>query len=119
MEVLEEDDERLLIVDEDIENRLRFVRIRDKDFEDVESLVLDRPALVAEEHHDLLELCRGADVLCHDGEVGAIEEEFAEELERLALCDKVLRVQELRVALEELVVVAIEELRDDILVEGQ
>lgn len=78
------------------------MRVRDKDLEDVEALVLDHFAVVAEEVHADLEMLAAVDVGGHNGVVGAVEEDLAEEFDGLALCD-------VAVGLDEDVVVFVEE----------
>lgn len=59
------------------------MRIRHEDFEDVEALVLDHLAVVPEEVHADLQVLALVDVGDHDAVVGAVEEDLAEEFDRL------------------------------------
>ena len=62
----------------------------DKHLEDMEGLKLYRGGLVLQQRHDRLEVLRRGDVPCHHREVGAVEEELAEELEGLPACHVVV-----------------------------
>lgn len=70
--------------------------------EDVEGLKLDVAALVPEQVHHHLEVGLVGDVARHDLVVGSVEEDFSEELDRLAFGDVVGREDESRVRREEL-----------------
>ena len=61
------------------------------DLEYVERLELDVPALVPQQVHHRAQVAVGPDVPRHDREVGAVEQDLAEELERLALRDVIVR----------------------------
>jgi hypothetical protein len=56
----------------------------------VERLELDVLALVPQEIHHHLEIRLVRNVLCHDVEVCAVEQDLAEQFERLALRDIVV-----------------------------
>lgn len=57
--------------------------------EHMERLELDVPALIPQKVHHHLEIGLVRDVAGHDRVVSAVEEDLAEELDRLALCDVV------------------------------
>ena len=78
------------------------MRVRDKDFEDVEAFVLDHFAVVLEQVHAEFEVVAAVDVFGHDVVVCAVEEKFAQELDGLAFCN-------VRIGLDEGGVVAGEE----------
>lgn len=115
----EESKELLSVHEEDLLNGDRFVWICDEDLEDVEALVLDHLAVVAEEVHADLEVLAAVDVGGHDAVVGAVEEDLAEELDGLALCDVAVRLDEDGVVfLEEEVEVDGQIAGDEVLVAG-
>jgi hypothetical protein len=70
--------------------------------EDVEGFELDVAALVAQEVHHHLEVRLARDVARHDLVVCPVEDNFAEQLDRLALGDVVGREDERRVRRKEL-----------------
>ena len=71
----------------------------------MECLELDIFALVALQVHHHLQVGVVRDVPRHDGEVGAVEQDLAEKLERLAFGDVVVRLDEGGIRFEELVMV--------------
>lgn len=108
MEVGKKFDETFPIADENVENGLGFVRVRDEHLEDVESFELDVATPITQHIHHELEVLRIGNVLRHDSEVMTVEQEFPKKLERLSLGDVVLRVQQGLVLSEKLVVVIIQ-----------
>jgi hypothetical protein len=74
----------------------------------MEGLELDVLALIAEEVHHHLEVDIVRDVARHDIEVGTVQKNLAEQLERLPLGYIVGRVDEGRERVEESVVVLVE-----------
>lgn len=68
----------------------------------MKGLELDVLALIAEHVHDHLEVVVDGDVAVHDGKVGAIEEELAEEFKRLTFGDVVGRLDEQSKGVKEL-----------------
>ena len=100
MERLQERDQLGLVPPKDRFDLWRFVRIRDKDLpslsasisqpgdeqahlEDVERLELDVLAPVFEQVHHHFQVLLVRDVARHDFEVGPVEQDLAEQLERL------------------------------------
>ena len=65
-------------------------------------LVLDIPALIPQCVHDDLQILRASDVPGHAGVVASIEEDLAEEFERLSFGDVVWRQNERLIGCEEL-----------------
>lgn len=61
--------------------------IRDEDLEHMKAFVLDHPPVIAQKHHDDLEVGRRRDVASHGGVVAPVEKEFAEKFDGLALGD--------------------------------
>lgn len=93
VELAQEDEELLLVAAENGLDLRGLLGVRNKDLEDVECLELDVAALVAEHVHHHLQVRLVRDVPRHDVEVGAVEQDLAEQLERLPLRD-VVRGQE-------------------------
>ena len=83
--------------------------------------ILHHLAIVFEEVHGEFEVVPRCDVLGHDDVVGAVEEEFAEELDGLAFCHVGLGEEEDGVVVlhEEELVVGREVLGDEVFVFGQ
>jgi hypothetical protein len=77
-------------------------------FKNVKGFELNIATLLAQHVHHELEIVRIAYVPGHDGEVVAIEQELAEQLQRLSPRHVVVREQQLLVLTEELVVVLFE-----------
>lgn len=98
----EEGEELVAVHEEDLLDGDGLVRVGDEDLENVEALVLDHLAVVAEEVHADLEMLAAVNVGRHDGVVGAVEEDLAEEFDGLAFGD-------VAVGLDEDVVVFVEE----------
>lgn len=85
--------------------------------EDVESLVLHHPPVVFQLPHDELEVVARVDVARHDLVELTVEQDLAQQLDALALCDVALRsYQDVVVALEEQVEVRADVLRHQRLV---
>jgi hypothetical protein len=101
-EMGEEAEELVTVHEENLLDGDGLVGIGDEDFEDVEALVLDHLAVVTEKIHANFEVLATIDVICHDGIVGAVEEDLAEELDGLTL-------GHVAVGLDEDVVVLVEE----------
>ena len=72
------------------------------DLKYVESLELNVLALISQEVHHHLQVRLIRDVSCHDVEVSPVQQDLAEELQRLSLRDVVLGSDEGRVGGEEL-----------------
>lgn len=89
MELAQEDEELLLVAAENGLDLRGLLGVRNKDLEDVECLELDVAALVAKHVHHHLQVRLVRDVPRHDVEVGAVEQDLAEQLERLPLRDVV------------------------------
>lgn len=73
-------DHLVLVHGQDVLDRLGLVRIGHKHFEHVERLELDVLALVQQQVHHELEVVLHVDVSCHDTEVGAVQQDLAQEL---------------------------------------
>ena len=69
----------------------------------MERLELNILALIPQKIHHHLQIGVVGDVPCHDGEVGAVEQDFAEKLERLAFGNVVGGLDEGGIRFEELV----------------
>uniref|UniRef100_A0AAG5CUF7 Uncharacterized protein n=1 Tax=Anopheles atroparvus TaxID=41427 RepID=A0AAG5CUF7_ANOAO len=115
----QEVDQFLPITQQYVEDRLRFVRVRHEHLEDVERFELDVARLLLQHVHHQLQIIRIGDVLRHDREVVAIEQQLAQQLQALSPRHVVLRVQQLLVVVEHLVVVLLEKLRAQDLVAGK
>lgn len=119
VEVGQEGDQTFAILAQNILNLRRFLGVSDKHLEYVECFKLDVFALVAEKVHHHFEVVFGRDVFGHNGEIGSIEEDLAEEFEGLSFGDVVGRLKQGGVHGEERVVVAFEESGDHRLMTGQ
>ena len=108
MEVLQEFEELVLVTPKDALYLRRLLRVGDEhlwadvsrtsrrqirqaDLEHVECLELDILALVPKEIHHHLQIRLARDIPGHHVEVRTIEQDLAEELERLALRDVIVR----------------------------
>lgn len=81
--------------------------------EDVEALVVDHLPVVPQQLHDDLEVFAGVHVLCHYIIICPVEQNLAQELDRLAFCDITLGLdQPVVVLLEELIEVRLQVRRD-------
>jgi hypothetical protein len=67
----------------------------------VESFVVDHLPVVPQQPHDDLKMVARVDVLCHDVVICAVEQNLAQQLDRLALCDIALRLYQYRIVLDE------------------
>ena len=88
--------------------------------EDVKALVLHHLAVVAQQIHAQLQVVTRVDVGGHDVVVGAVEQDLAQQLDRLPLGHVRARLhQHLVVGGEEALEVDLEVLRDDLLVSSK
>jgi hypothetical protein len=90
----EEAKELITIHEEDLLDGNGFVGVGDEDLEYVEALILDHLAVIAQKVHTNLEMLAAIDVVCHNGIVGAVEEDLAEKLDGLALGDVAVGLNE-------------------------
>ena len=97
LEGLQEGEELELVRREDLGDLGRLLRVRDKDLEDMEGLDLNVSLLRAQDHHDRLQVQRIGYVLDHDLEILALEQELAQQLQRLPLEHVVVALEQLRV----------------------
>lgn len=84
--------------------------------EAVERLEADLLLAALQQVHHQLQVVLAGDVAVHDGEVVPVQQQLAQQLQRLALRHVVLRLEQLGVLGEEVVEVCLEELGDDGLV---
>ncbi|KAI3487715.1 hypothetical protein L1887_48321 [Cichorium endivia] len=108
VEVGEELDQTLAVAPQDVFDLRRLLGVGDKHLEHVEGLKLDVLAAVAQQIHHHLEVVLARNVARHDGKVGAVQQDLAEQLERLSLGDVVGRLQQRRIRRKEAVVVGLE-----------
>lgn len=89
-EMRQEVEQFLAVHEQDLLDGDGFVRVGNKDLEYVEPLVLDHLSIVSQEVHTDLQVLASVDIRCHDIIVRAVEEDLAQELDRLSLCDVAL-----------------------------
>lgn len=65
--------------------------------EDVETFVVDHASIVPQQLHDDLQVLARINVLRHDVVVGSVEEDLAQQLDRLPLCNVAFRLDQYRV----------------------
>ena len=88
--------------DQDLLHGYRLVGVGHKHLEHVETLVLYHLAVVAQQVHADLKMLAAVDVGRHDVVVGAVQQDLAEQFDRLALGDVAVRLdQHLVVPVEE------------------
>lgn len=120
VKVLEENKQLILVPPENTLDLWRLLRVRHEylyappispgrsrnaraaHLEHMKRLELDVLALIAQEVHHHLQIGVVSDVSGHDGKVGAVEQDLAEELEGLAFGDVVVGQDERSVRVEEL-----------------
>lgn len=79
----------------------RLVRVGNKDLEHVEAFVLDHLPLVPEEVHANLQVLSIVNIQSHNRIIGAVQQDLAEKLDRLALGDIAARLDQYFVVLLE------------------
>ncbi len=77
-EVGQELQQAIPVHNQDLLHGDRFVRVGDEDLEDVEALVLDHFAVVAQQVHADLEVLAAVDIGRHDVVVGAVQQDLAQ-----------------------------------------
>lgn len=115
----QEPEQPLAVEAQDPDHLLALLGVGHEDLEDVEGLVVEHAAVVAEELHGELEVGGGSDVRGHDGVVCAFEQERGEEVDGLPLgYVAVGEDQEAVVVLDEEGEVRVQVVRDELLVLG-
>ena len=102
MELGQELDQLVLVSQQDVQDRLRLVRVRHKHFEHVEGLELDVARLLLQHVHHELKVVGTGDILGHHRKVVSVKEEFSQEFKGLPPRHVVITVQQFLVLLEHL-----------------
>lgn len=116
-EVRQEVEQLLAVHDEDLLHRDRFVGVGNEDLEDVEALVLDHLAVVAQQVHADLEMLAAVHIRRHDVVVRPVQQDLAQQFDGLPLGNVAVRLdQDAVVPFEEEVEVDGQVPRDNVLV---
>lgn len=92
VELGEEVHQLVLVPQQDVQDRLRLVGVRDEYFKNMERLKLYVPGLLFQHVHHELQVIRVGDVSGHDGEVVPVQQQLPQQLEALPPRHVVLRV---------------------------
>jgi hypothetical protein len=93
-EMRQEVEQLLAVHDEDLLHGNRLVGVRNKDLEDVEALVLDHLAVVAQQVHADLEMLAAVHIRRHDVVVRPIQQDLAQQFDGLPLGDVAVRLDQ-------------------------
>lgn len=119
LEFLQEFDELLLVPNEDVDDRRRFLRVGNEDLEHMKGLELNGLGVPAQQIHHDLEVVGRIDKFHHDIEVGPVKQQLAQQFKRLALGHVVAAHQQDGVLLDEIVEIGLEKLGATDFVFGQ